>query len=69
MKIKEYIEKGRKKFENFVENRSDRNKKSIIVLCVIVLVVMIVMNLCTAVKSISKSRKTEQPTQIIIPEK
>jgi uncharacterized membrane protein YvbJ len=39
-----------KTMKGWVENRSDQNKKSIIVFCVITIVVMIVMNLCTAIK-------------------
>jgi len=66
MKIKQYIEKLRQKFEIFVENRTDKNKKSIIVFCVIILLVMAVMNMCKAIKPMFKNKvETQQQTEII----
>ena len=66
MKIKQHIEKLQQKFETFVEDRTDRNKKSIIVFCVIILLVMAVMNMYKAIKPMFKNKaEIEQSTEIL----
>jgi len=56
--------------KSFVENRSDRSKKSIIVFCVITIVVMMIMNLCTAVRPLfEKAQEIHQRVLFSEPEK